>query len=160
MASHSCQRVSDADLVLAHDQEQLGLRLLGLQLAQGVDGVGGARPPQLAVVDDGARHVGEGDAGHRQAVLGRAERLRLVPGLPGGKDAQLIELQLLDGGPRQRHMGDVGRIERAAEHAQARPGLHVVPAGAGAAPVKPSPSGPGTSCTARPRGEPGAVWRW
>ena len=98
------------------------------------------------------RQVAEGEPRHRQAMLGRAHGARLVPGLPGRKDAQLVQPQLLERRPRQRHVGAVRRIEGAAEHAQPR-----LLRGRG---VKPSPCAPGTCLYRSSSGEPGPGWRW
>jgi hypothetical protein len=44
--------------------------VFGVQLAQRVDGVGGATAPGFARVDVHARQVAEGELAHRQPVLG------------------------------------------------------------------------------------------
>jgi len=56
---------------------------------------------------------------HFQAVYGGRQAAAFVPCLSCGNDKQHVQLQLLDGSPRQGDMGDMGRIKGAAKYANA-----------------------------------------
>ena len=74
---------------------------------------------QFAVVDDRVRHVRERKPGHREPVRAIGERTGLVPRLPGREHAQLMQAELRDGGLGQCDVGQVRRVERPAEDADA-----------------------------------------
>lgn len=102
-------------LVSAHDKVKLGARVLPLQFAQGIDGVGRARPADLAVIHQHTRQFPKSQLGHGKAVRRRGKRARLVPGLPRGKHPHYIQPELRDSSIDQRHVGIVRRVKRSAE---------------------------------------------
>ena len=87
-------REDPGERVRAGDEEELGVRALGGEVAQGVDGEGRS----LAVdVDPGhgeARVRCRRDDGHQVAVLGGGDLPTvLLPGLPRGNEDDLLELE-------------------------------------------------------------------
>ena len=106
-------------LVLADDQHPLRAGLGGLQLAHGVERIAGAAAAQLAAVEREAGLAGDRQPYHRLAVGRRRELARLLRRPAGRHPAQLVELQLVARDAGQRDVGDVHRIEGAAEDADA-----------------------------------------
>src|SRR5665647_2386327 len=53
---------------------------------------------------------------HGQTVMGGTQVPGLVPGLPGGHNAELIELQICNSRLHQRHMCGVGWVKCAPEY--------------------------------------------
>ena len=92
----------------AGDEEQLGVGALGVQVAQGVDGVGRALAVDVDARDGEARVGCRRDDGHQVAVLGgRDVTPLLLPGLPGR--ARRRPRRGRGGtGPRRRRRGDRG----------------------------------------------------
>ena len=85
----------------------------GVQVAQGVDRVGGARPVDVDPADREPRVGRRRDDRHQVAVLGRADlALVLLPGLTGGHEDDLVEPEpgLHLGGGHQ--VAVVDRVER------------------------------------------------
>ncbi len=132
-------------LVFAQQQEQFGIGPFVLQLAQGVDRVARSRALGFARIDHHLWQFGKSQSRHCQAVRRGRQRARLVPGLTGGNDTQLIELQLSQCRARQGHMRGVRRVKGTAEYGnapgpdRARSDRH----------LRPSPGAPGTCCTDR-----------
>src|SRR6266705_2319232 len=145
------------DGVGAGDEEQAGPRPEpGVQAAQGVDRVGRPRDVDLEPADR-ERRVGRGGGhGHEVAVLGGGDPRRLLPGLPGRDEEDLLEPEL----PARLLGGDevavVDRVEGAAHDADPALGaLGPVPRPPGARPCPArhrSPAAPaGWPSSPRPR---------
>ena len=99
------------------DEEQLVVRTLLLQVAQGVDRVGRSRPVDVDAADREPGVGGRRDDGHEVAVLGRADLPGiLLPGLSRGDEDDLVEPEPglhLGGG---HEVAVVDRVERPAHH--------------------------------------------
>ena len=134
-----------ARLVCAEQKKQFSTGLLALQFTQGIDRVARSCALGFARINHHFGQIGKGQPRHCQAMQRRAQGPRFVPGLTGGDDTQLIELQFSQRCLRQRHMRCVRRIKSAAKHGnapgsvRARSDCH----------LRPSPDAPGTCCTTR-----------
>ncbi len=104
-------------LVGTNKQVDLGLRIFSLQGLQRINCEAGARALDFAVIDHDMGHAFKRQPGHSQPMYRRAEGPGLVPGLAGGNNIQPVKPELRQSGLRQRDVGVVGRIKRAAKHA-------------------------------------------
>jgi len=113
-------------LVLPDQQEPLCARVRGGQCAHGVQREAVATAVDLDAVQHEAWLVGDGGLHHGHAVLGAADdatALCLLPGVPGGYPAHLVQAQLGQRGLGQRHVRVVHGVEGAAEDAHAARGV-------------------------------------
>ena len=105
--------------VRAGDEEQLGVAVRGVQVPQGVDRVGAARPVDVGAADREARVGRRRDDGHEVAVLGGADppvvllvrvarrhEHDLVEGEPGRDLAGGRQVPVVDGVERPAHDPD------------------------------------------------------
>ena len=104
-------------LVCANEQVQISLGLLGLELLQGVKGVGGAFSVNLTRVHQCLRHIGKSQTCHGQSVWRWCERACLVPGVARGDDAQLVQVELLNRVFGQRDVRNMWRVKRTTKDA-------------------------------------------
>ena len=99
-----------------HQQPQLILRILLMQLTQGLGGVAPPLPLQLQVQGPDPLPQSQlltRQAGHLQPLLrrGAARRQHLMGRLPVRHQQQQVQLQQLKNRPGRSHMAQVGRVE-------------------------------------------------
>ena len=107
-------------LILADDQPPARAGLLGVQLAQRVDGVAGPAAVEFAQVDREAR-LALGDAAQQLDAVGAGRRrvVGLVRRLLRRQPDELVQRQLRERGVRERAVREMRRVEAAAEEARA-----------------------------------------
>src|SRR5207237_6216829 len=130
-------------LIAAEQQVKLVLRPLRAQRRERIDGVGRSVRLELAPVDLVVGLALDGERQHRQAVVHARHRRLAIAGLAGRNPQNLVEAQRPHRGFRDREVGVVHRIERAAEDAQLQLRTSPWPSTTNFCVVRPSsPTGP------------------
>ena len=105
-------------LVFTNEQEQLRLRVFGMQFMQGVHRVAGTGSAYFALVHHHGWQIRKGQSGHGHAVGGIRQLTRFVPSIARGQHTHLLELQLHDGRLHQGHMRQVRWIKSPTKNTQ------------------------------------------
>ena len=117
--------VQGARSVGAHDQEQVGIRLTGMERLECLHGKRRATTPDLEIGSLDAAQIGDSGLHHRKPILGRTDLpgTDLLPWLVGHDEKDPIEIQGRTDVDRSKEMADMRWIEGPPQHADPFPFL-------------------------------------